>query len=201
MNTKLNTGVGMTRRMLCRGAALAAAGALVGPALAVARPEPAAPAALRGAGALEGVRTIRLFHRGTGERYRGVYYEGGRYIPEAMAILDWLLRDVRAEKAHSMHPRLIDTLGALQRGLGIDELYVTSGYRCRETNEMLRRRNGLAARNSFHIEGMAADVYSPRIATRRLARAAQAERAGGVGFYPRRGFVHVDVGPRRSWRG
>ena len=33
----------------------------------------------------------------------------------------------------------------------------------------------------------------------RLHRAALSLRAGGVGFYPNSGFVHVDVGPVRQW--
>ncbi len=195
------TGTSITRRTFCNGAAISVAAATLGPAAAQARPEPVTPAFIRRAGAGTEFRTIRILHRRTGERYRGVYFENGAYIPEVMSLLDWILRDVHADKTHPMDPRLIDVLSRMERSLEVDELYVTSGYRCRETNEWLRRRTGMAARNSYHIEGMAADVHTPRVSARSLARAAERNGAGGVGYYPRHGFVHVDVGPSRRWRG
>lgn len=194
------TAYSISRRSLF-GAAASAGALLLTPARALARPEPLAPAILRGPDAYAGVRTVRLIHQRTGERYRGVYYEGGAYIPEVMSLIDWILRDVNVDRTHPMDARLIDVLGRMQQRLDVRELRVTSGYRSRETNERLRQRTGRAAKNSFHIEGMAADVYNPSVSTRCLARAARAEGAGGVGFYPSHGFVHVDVGPERNWRG
>ena len=161
----------------------------------------AAPAVLKGPNGLGEVQTISLVHQLTGERYRGVYSEDGEHIPEVMHILDWMLRDVNVDEVRPMNAGLIDVLSGVQHAYDLSELIVTSGYRTRRTNERLRIETGKAARNSYHISGKAADVYSLRVGPRRLANAARAYGAGGVGYYPRNGFMHVDVGPRRSWRG
>lgn len=198
----------LTRRSFFAGGATltatcVAAPALLAPHAASARPEPieaAAPAILRGDAAFDSVRTVRLVRRSTGEQYRGVYCIDGVYVPEAMEMLDWTLRDTRIDKARAIDPRLIDVLSRLQSAFDLDELIVTSGYRSRKTNEWIRRRTGMAARNSFHIEGMAADVYSPNVSARRLARKAGDCGAGGIGYYPSHGFIHLDVGPYRRWR-
>ena len=42
----------------------------------------------------------------------------------------------------------------------------------------------------FHIEG---------IALSNIRKAALSMRAGGVGYYPRSNFVHIDTGPARHW--
>lgn len=42
----------------------------------------------------------------------------------------------------------------------------------------------------FHIEG---------VQLANLRKAAMKMRAGGVGYYPRSNFVHIDTGPVRTW--
>ncbi|MCI4665027.1 MAG: DUF882 domain-containing protein [Neomegalonema sp.] len=188
----------------CASAATAAAmGVIATPTASVARTRRplASPAVARAPHRLKDVRTIRLTHQATGDRFRGVYSESGRYIPEVMEILNWTLRDVNVDEVRRMDPKLIDALSNLQNVFDLDELIVTSGYRCRATNERIRRRTGRAAKNSYHMHGMAADVYSYKVGPRRLARAAWTYGAGGVGYYPYNGFVHLDVGPQRRWRG
>lgn len=50
------------------------------------------------------------------------------------------------------------------------------------------------------MRGQALDIYTPDVTTRRLQQQARTEGAGGIGWYPSRGFVHVDTEPRRDWR-
>jgi uncharacterized protein YcbK (DUF882 family) len=51
----------------------------------------------------------------------------------------------------------------------------------------------------LHMEGRAIDVRLPRVALSDLRDAAQSLRAGGVGYYAREQFVHLDTGRVRSW--
>lgn len=146
-------------------------------------------------------RETEFVHAHTGERFKGVYFENGAFVTAALASADWVLRDVTVDKSMMMSNELIDLLGRLKRRLGDKEIVVTSGYRSRATNEALRRVNRRAARRSLHIEGKAVDFYSPGVPARRLAELAVAEAKGGVGYYPRQRFIHVDVGPVRYWRG
>jgi uncharacterized protein YcbK (DUF882 family) len=47
--------------------------------------------------------------------------------------------------------------------------------------------------------GQAIDFRMPGFNTGRLRNLAQNLKAGGVGYYPRSNFVHVDTGALRHW--
>jgi hypothetical protein len=51
------------------------------------------------------------------------------------------------------------------------------------------------------MQGQAADISLRGSSLGQLHRAALSLRGGGVGYYPAHGFVHVDVGPIRTWGG
>ena len=145
-------------------------------------------------------RAITLHNTRTDDRFDGVYYADGVYEPEAMDALDRLLRDHTADEVTMMDVRLYDLFSRLQDALGkTDPLRITSGYRTRATNDALRRRTRWAAKNSLHIEGMAADFKLPGVSGRTLSRAARSLKMGGVGTYRGASFIHVDVGDVRSW--
>ncbi|MGA9664836.1 MAG: DUF882 domain-containing protein, partial [Gallionella sp.] len=57
------------------------------------------------------------------------------------------------------------------------------------------------AKHSLHMDGMAADIRIPGHDLRELHKVAIAMQRGGVGYYPRSDFVHVDVGHLRYWTG
>ncbi|MGH6929570.1 MAG: YcbK family protein, partial [Dongiaceae bacterium] len=76
---------------------------------------------------------------------------------------------------------------------------VISGYRSPATNAKLASVGHGVARRSYHMKGMAIDVALDDRKLTSLRDSALALKAGGVGYYPKPGFVHVDVGPVRSW--
>jgi uncharacterized protein YcbK (DUF882 family) len=49
------------------------------------------------------------------------------------------------------------------------------------------------------MRGMAMDVRLRGVSTADLRAAALGLRAGGVGYYPRDNFVHLDTGRVRYW--
>lgn len=158
----------------------------------------AAPAIARAE--IPGARRLKVFHARTGERFEDVYYADGIYMPDAMEQLDNVLRDHRADEATMMDVRLYDLFARLQARLETNEaIRVTSGYRTPATNEALRRRTRWAAKNSLHIQGMAADFTLSGKSGRTLAKAAQSLSMGGVGTYRGAQFIHVDVGAVRKW--
>ena len=157
----------------------------------------AAPPLLTGAG---DVRVIRLENPRTGDRVSTVYWVEGDYIPEAMAEIDWLMRDWRIDAVKPISTKVIDIMAAAHRLMETDEPYtVYSGYRTPQTNRLLRSRNRGVARNSYHIKAMAADLHLKTRSVRQMASAAEQIRGGGVGRYSRSDFVHMDCGPVRSW--
>lgn len=145
-------------------------------------------------------RSLAFHHLHTGENLRVVYWAQGRYLPEALASIDHVLRDHRSGETRRIDLRLLDLLHTLAARVESREAYhVICGYRSPETNAMLAARGSGVARGSLHLEGMAADVFLPDRALAGLRRAALSLRAGGVGYYPQSGFVHVDVGRVRFW--
>ena len=175
----------LTRRSL-----LALALALPGLGLG-ADPAVAAPAA----------RELALVHRHTGEAWRAVYFADGRYRRGAVQEASRILRDWRTGQAVPIDPRLLDILHALQQRLGgRGPLEVLCGYRSPRTNAMLRRKSRGVARNSLHMRGMAVDLHFPADRLPAAHRLACALGAGGVGYYPGAGFIHVDTGPVRHWQ-
>jgi uncharacterized protein YcbK (DUF882 family) len=146
-------------------------------------------------------RSLSFRHAHTQERLAIVYHDGDGYLPESLERINRLLRDFRTEQIHPIDPPLLDllyavTLATSSRG----RFEVISGYRSPATNAMLRRNNPGVAKRSLHMQGRAIDVRLSDVDTRALRKAALALKAGGVGYYGRSNFVHLDTGRPRSWK-
>ena len=100
-----------------------------------------------------------------------------------------------------MDPELFHLLHRVRHALGVQTPFqVISGYRSPQTNETLRTtRGGGVARRSLHMDGQAIDVRLPGVPLADLRDAALSLGLGGVGFYPRDQFVHLDTGRVRNW--
>ena len=155
---------------------------------------------VRPAGAHSAARRLAFHSIHTGESLRATYWEGGRYLPDSLREIDFILRDFRTGDVRTIDPALLDLLHEVCRTMDYDDpISVISGYRCPATNAMLAARSSGVAWNSFHLRGMAIDL---RLPGRRLASVrgvAIALGRGGVGYYPGSDFVHVDTGPVRRW--
>jgi uncharacterized protein YcbK (DUF882 family) len=152
--------------------------------------------------AAEAQRTLSLYNIHTKETLTSVYKKNGKYVPEEMKKVNWILRDWRKDESTTMSPELVDLLWEIHNELGSKEpIHIISGFRSRGTNEMLRRTVGGQASQSRHILGMAADVHFPDIPVRLLRYSALIREKGGVGYYPTSAipFVHVDVDRPRAW--
>jgi uncharacterized protein YcbK (DUF882 family) len=178
--------------LILGGALLASGTLLVKPAAVTTGAEPSAPAP---------EYHLHMFHTHTGESIDVVYRKGETYIPEALTELNHFLRDHRTGDVHVYDPRLFDLLTALEKRVGqpgavID---VICGYRTPWSNAFLREHSAGVALHSLHTEAEAIDIRIPGINTLTLRNAALALHLGGVGYYPRSDFVHVDVGRVRQW--
>ena len=149
------------------------------------------------------VYTLHLHHLHTGENLDVVYRVGDTYLPEAMAKLNYFLRDHRTNDVSHYDPKEFDTLHSLLAKLGRPNsvIDVVCGYRTPWSNNFLRTRSSVTgvAKNSQHMQAKAIDIRIPGVAIAALRDAALSLRAGGVGYYPISQFVHVDVGPVRQW--
>ncbi len=147
-----------------------------------------------------GARSLKFYNRHTGERGAGTYWLDGHYQGEALKDFSHILRDHRQNLAAPMDKRLFDILFQLQQNLNIEEeIHVISGYRSPKTNNMLAAKSGGVAKKSYHMRGMAIDIAIPSVKLSSIKSAALDLQLGGVGYYPKSGFIHLDCGPVRSW--
>jgi uncharacterized protein YcbK (DUF882 family) len=175
-----------TRRDFLKFAAATTA-ALVSP-LAVARTAPT------------GERAIKFFNLHTGEHLSATYWVDGIYIPDELSAINHVLRDHRSNDSTAMDPQLLDVLYRLQQKVGKrGEFHIISGYRSPATNARLSRASDGVAKRSLHMRGKAIDIRLPGTELRHLRKAALSLHAGGVGYYPRSNFIHVDTGRPRFW--
>ncbi len=175
------------RRLLATGAAC-----LCAPLLALPRRARAAVAA---------PRSLSFRHTHTGETLAIAYANGEAYLPQALARIDWFLRDFRNGETRPIDPALLDQLHTLSELTRTKAPYeVISGYRSPATNAFLQEHgSGGVATHSLHLEGRAIDVRLTDTSLADLHDAALSLRAGGVGFYPQSQFVHLDTGRVRRW--
>jgi uncharacterized protein YcbK (DUF882 family) len=148
-----------------------------------------------------GERRFHLINGHIDESLDLVYYRDGQYLPDAMHRIAVVMRDHMANKIHPIDPHLIDLLGDLHGAIGSSEPWVLiSGYRSPQTNAYLRRHSGGVAAHSLHMRGLAADVMLEDESIENLHNCALEMARGGVGYYPRSSFVHVDTGAVREWK-
>jgi uncharacterized protein YcbK (DUF882 family) len=149
------------------------------------------------------VYRLHLHQMHTNEDINVVYRVGNLYIPTALFELNQFLRDYRNDVIKEYDPREFDTLHALMNKLGRPSgvIDIVCGYRTPETNAMLRRNSAATgvAEHSQHMEAKAIDIRVPGVTTKKLRDTALSLDAGGVGYYPKSQFVHVDVGRVREW--
>ncbi|MDL2275093.1 DUF882 domain-containing protein [Desulfosarcina sp. OttesenSCG-928-G10] len=147
-------------------------------------------------------RSISFFNTHTEEHLTVCYFQGGVYSSKAMKQINHILRDHRTETIESIDPRLIDMLFSINRRLNCTgPFHIISGYRSPETNTDLVKKSSGVAKSSYHMQGKAIDIRLPDCDLRRLHKVCVELKAGGVGYYPRSDFVHVDTGAFRTWNG
>lgn len=152
--------------------------------------------------AILGERRIHLYNTHTGEECLTTYFSDGAYVPDCLDEINMVLRDHRSNEMVDMDIELLDYLYDIKQKLGVRKPFlVLSGYRSPSTNKMLRKKSKKVAKNSFHMQGRAIDVRLEGVPTHYISRAGEQLRRGGVGYYPKSNFVHLDVGNVRTWRG
>lgn len=90
-------------------------------------------------------------------------------------------------------PEALDRLQALRDRLG-KPLILRSAYRSPEHNRAVG-----GAKASKHMAGTAFDIAMSNHDPSAFEAAAREVGFLGFGFYPRSGFMHIDLGPARQW--
>jgi uncharacterized protein YcbK (DUF882 family) len=145
-------------------------------------------------------RILSLYNTHTGEALSTVYWQAGEYLEESLSGINHILRDHRTGEEISMDLSLLDLLYAIHLNVGNQKpFHIISGYRSPRTNAFLCAQHRGVVKNSLHMCGKAVDIRLPGCELSHLRRVALNLGKGGVGYYPRSDFVHVDVGRVRCW--
>lgn len=149
-----------------------------------------------------GERALELFNTHTSETVRVAYWRDGAYLPAALEKMRNVLRDHRNGEVHDIEPTLYDQLHDLARAARRDARFeIISGYRSPESNAKMAAASKGVAKRSLHMEGRAIDVRLRGYSCANLRDLALAAQRGGVGYYSRSDFVHLDNGRFRTWNG
>jgi uncharacterized protein YcbK (DUF882 family) len=137
----------------------------------------------------------------TDERLDVTYRDGaGQYDLEALDEVNHLLRCHYTGEVGAIDVRVLEHINLVQKKLGGDrEIHIISGFRSPEYNALLVRSGRRAAKNSLHMQGQAVDLQIAGVHHKTVRHAALELGYGGVGYYPRSKFVHLDSGPFRTW--
>jgi uncharacterized protein YcbK (DUF882 family) len=145
-------------------------------------------------------RTLNLVNFNTQEVLTVTYWSNGAYHRKALDQLNHFLRDTRDNAQTEMDPLLFDVLWHTTMIVGYGgSIEVLSAYRSPSSNAWLASVSRGVARDSQHVNGNAMDIRFPGVPVFQIRQAAYSLNMGGVGFYPRSGFVHLDTGPVRYW--
>jgi uncharacterized protein YcbK (DUF882 family) len=145
-------------------------------------------------------RSLSLTNVNTHETLTVTYWSDGTFHRDALDKLNYFLRDSQNNQQTEMDPLLFDVLWNTMNIVGYHgEVEVLSAYRSPTTNAWLASVSRGVARDSQHMNGNAMDIRFPGVPVFKIRQAARSLQMGGVGFYPRSGFVHLDTGPVRYW--
>ena len=147
-------------------------------------------------------RSLSFVHTHTGETLSVNYWCDGSFQAQCLAPLNHFLRDFRTNEVASMDAGLLDILYELQVLADREATFeVISAYRSPQTNALLRKSSSEVAQKSLHMDGKALDIRISGFSTKKLQQLALANQRGGVGYYAKSDFLHVDTGRIRSWVG
>ncbi|MGD8980493.1 MAG: DUF882 domain-containing protein [Desulfobacterales bacterium] len=146
-------------------------------------------------------RNLLLFNPHTGQKLDVCYFAQGQYQPEALEKINYIFRDYRTGEIKPIRKELLNLMHSISKKLDRStRFHIISGYRSPETNAKLRKKSKYVVKNSLHIQGEAVDIRVSGYDTRWLRKVCMKLKAGGVGYYRKSDFVHVDVGPVRHWQ-
>ena len=145
-------------------------------------------------------KRLSFYHTHTGKELDVTFARGDEFIQPALKEINDFLSDFRTGDATEIDPELLNLIYDIRESLGSKGRFeVISAYRSPKTNDMLRSRSSGVAKNSQHLKGKAIDIRLDDVELPKLRDAALAQMRGGVGYYAKSNFVHIDTGRVRRW--
>jgi uncharacterized protein YcbK (DUF882 family) len=145
--------------------------------------------------------SLSLYNIHTEEKLDVTYRkESGEYDPKALKALNWILRCHYTNLVANIDLAVIEIVNLVDKMIGGGRMiHVISGFRSKEYNQLLAREGHHVARHSLHMLGKAIDIRIPDVDLFSIRETALDIQLGGVGYYPKSDFVHLDSGRVRFW--
>lgn len=144
--------------------------------------------------------TLTLYRPDKNERQTFVYRDKkGRLDVRVLEKINHFFRCRLTDEVHDVDPELVILLDRISDHFGGKQVDIISGYRSPTRNALMRRQGRRVARDSLHLRGMAADIEIAGVTPAEIRNFAYGLKEGGVGYYGRRSFVHLDTGSLRTW--
>lgn len=145
-------------------------------------------------------RALHMNNLHTGEILKTQYFNGKDYQLSELIKINYLCRDFRQNEVMDMDKRLFDQISTIQKTIGCNnQVQIISGYRSAATNKMLSAKSSGVAKKSMHMRGKAIDFRLHDVPLAEVRKAALSLKMGGIGYYPKSNFVHIDTGRFRFW--
>ncbi len=145
-------------------------------------------------------KTIHLHNIHQNKTYNANFYERDAYRLRGLFEVNKAFVDHRAHEMTRIDVGLINLLYEINLEVGLDKNFnIISGYRSEKTNANLAKKMRGVAKDSYHMQGKAVDIYMPNVRLSKIKDIAVGLKKGGVGYYPKSNFIHLDVGPVRRW--
>lgn len=142
---------------------------------------------------------MTFYHAHTGEQLRIDYSRKG-CSQSTLKKLNRFLRDFRTGEIQPIDTGLLEIIYGIQQNSGCrGAIEIISGYRSPATNNQLRSNSKGVASKSLHLKGQALDIRLSDLTSRKLRDTAISLQKGGVGYYAKSNFVHIDTGRVRAW--
>lgn len=143
--------------------------------------------------------TFKNIH--TKEELDIVIFQNGEYQLKAFKLINYIMRDFRQKEMVNIDPELIVNIYNVLNDMGLSHKTINlhSGYRSKKTNNLLSKQGLGVAKNSYHTKGQAIDLSIDGVKLSSLRNKFVKKAFGGVGYYPKSGFIHLDTGNVRNW--
>lgn len=129
-------------------------------------------------------------------RYRNAE---GLYDDATLKDINHFFRCRLTGESYHMDVNLIEILDSIEDHFNASEVRIISPYRSPTRNALMRKAGHGVARNSLHMFGRATDIEIEGISADAIRNFAYLLKRGGVGYYGRNTFVHIDTGTVRTW--
>ena len=146
--------------------------------------------------------SLILYNTNTKEELK-IYFFEKKLVNYKRREIDYFFRDFRYNEVKRVNAKLLNYLYYLVDIMDVKDkkIHIHSGFRNEKTQQLLRKNNpNYVAYDSRHLRANAIDFSIPGVDMYKVFYIAKRLKIGGVGYYSKSKFIHIDIEKYRSWK-